>query len=203
MQFATIIPMNKEICLATNNPGKLKEYRDILAPMGYVIYSPKDLAIESDPEETGKDYRENAYIKAKALAEKVPFPVLSDDSGLEINALGGFPGLFSARFQKDCGSREKAWEELLNRLKEKEDRSASFVCCICYLENKQAKPLYFEGICPGKILDKPMGQNGFGYDPIFYSDEAGIGLGLLEEEEKNRISHRGKAIKKLQLFLAI
>ena len=95
--------MNLEICLATSNEGKLREYREILAPMGYVIYSPKDLGIVSDPIENGTTYRENALIKARDLASKVPFPVLSDDSGLEIAALGNAPGIHTARFAKEHG----------------------------------------------------------------------------------------------------
>ena len=90
--------MNIQICLATNNKGKLKEYREILAPMGYVIYSLSDLNLDIEVEETGEDYRSNAYLKAKALAEVVPFPVISDDSGLEIRAMGDKPGLYSSRF---------------------------------------------------------------------------------------------------------
>ena len=195
--------MNKEICVATNNKGKLKEYREILAPMGYVIYSPADLNIELDPEESGSSYRENAYIKAKAFAEKVPFPVLADDSGLEIHALGAFPGLHSSRFAEEMGGYPNAYKEIFHRLEGKQDRSAHFSCTICYLENKSAKPFYFEGICPGTILEKPSGDHGFGYDPIFHCEEADLDFGLASEEEKNRYSHRAKAIAKLKLFLAI
>ena len=195
--------MNIEICLATNNKGKLREYREILAPMGFLIYSPSDIGIESDPEETAETYRENAYIKALALSTKVPFPVIADDSGLEVNALGGFPGLFSSRFADSCGGYPAAYEELNRRLEGKEDRSAQFRCCICYLENSAAKPLYFEGICPGYLLEKAHGSNGFGYDPIFHSTEANADFGTVDEATKNAFSHRSKAIAKLKIFLAI
>ena len=195
--------MNKEICVATNNKGKLKEYRELLAPMGYVIYSPADLNIDCDPVEDGNSYQENAYIKAKEFAKRVPFPVLSDDSGLEIHALGAFPGIMSSRFSDECGGYPKAYQEIFRRLEGKEDRSAHFSCVICYLENISAKPLYFEGKCPGQILLSPHGDHGFGYDPIFHCDEADLDFGIASEEEKNRYSHRAKAITKLKLFLAI
>lgn len=195
--------MNKEICLATSNPGKLQEYREILAPMGYVIYSPKDLGIESDPVENGSTYRENALIKAKDLAEKVPFPVLSDDSGLEIAALGDAPGIHTARYAKENGGFPAVFDVVLRRLEKASNRDARFVCCLCYLSSPEAKPLYFEGVCPGRILEAPVGENGFGYDPIFHSAEAGADFGTASEEIKNRFSHRGKAIAALKVFLAI
>ena len=195
--------MNKEIFLATNNKGKLAEYREILAPLGFVIYSPKDLNLSLDPEENGATYRENSYIKAKAFAEILPFPVLADDSGLEIEALDGFPGLHSARFASSFPSYPDAWDEIFRRLENKQDRSAKFHCCICYLEHKDAKPLFFEADCPGSILPAPSGNNGFGYDPIFHSDEADIDFGLAPEEIKNAYSHRGKALKRLSLYFAI
>lgn len=195
--------MNIEICLATSNEGKLREYREILAPMGYVIYSPKDLGIVSDPIENGTTYRENALIKARDLASKVPFPVLSDDSGLEISALDGKPGIHTARYAKEKGGYAGAFEAILAALKGKEDRSARFVCCICYLSSPQTKPLYFEGVCPGSILPAPVGEHGFGYDPLFHSFEADADFGTASEETKNRFSHRGKAIKALGLYLSI
>ena len=195
--------MNIEICLATNNKGKLREYREILAPMGFLIYCPSDLGITSDPEETAETYRENAYIKALALAKKVPFPVIADDSGLEIAALGNFPGLHSSRFAESCGGYREAYKEINRRLEGKDDRSAAFRCCICYLENPSAKPLYFEGICPGYILPAPRGDHGFGYDPIFHCEEGDIDFGIADEETKNAYSHRNKAIAKLKIFLAI
>lgn len=194
--------MNKQICLATNNKGKLREYREILAPMGFTIYSPADLNIDLDVEEDGKDYRENSYKKAKAFCEVVSFPVIADDSGLEVLSLDSFPGLFSARFASSCGGYPAAYEELNRRLGDK-DRSAQFRCCICYLENCNAKPLYFEGICPGYLLPKASGDHGFGYDPIFHSTEADIDFGLADEDTKNKYSHRAKAIQKLKLFFAI
>ena len=195
--------MNKEICVATNNKGKLREYRELLAPMGYVIYSPNDLNITCDPEETGTTYRENAYIKAKAFASLVKFPVLADDSGLEIHALNGFPGIMSSRFAEQSGGYPNAYSIIQERLKDQNDRTAHFNCTICFLENITAKPLYFEGICQGTILHAPAGDHGFGYDPIFHCEEGDIDFGLADEDTKNKYSHRSKAIAKLRIFLAI
>ena len=194
--------MNTQICLATNNKGKLKEYRDILAPMGFVIYCPADLNLSFDVDENGATYRENSYLKAKALASIVPFPVISDDSGLEIDGMDGQPGLFSARFAEECGGYPGAYQKIFKALEGK-DRSAHFHCCICYLSSPEAKPLYFEGDCPGHILTAPLGDHGFGYDPIFHSTEADVDFGLADEKTKNAVSHRAKALAKLKLFFAI
>ena len=194
--------MNRQICLATNNKGKLEEYRKILAPMGFVIYSPSDLNIDLDVEEDGTTYRENSYLKALAFAKQVPFPVLADDSGLEVEALDGFPGLYSARFAEECGGYPKAYEELSRRLEGK-SRNAHFHCCICLLESEDARPLYFEGDCPGYLLPSPVGDHGFGYDPLFHCNEADVDFGLADEKTKNAYSHRAKAIAKLRIYLAI
>ena len=194
--------MNKQICLATNNKHKLKEYREILAPMGYVIYSPADLNIDLDVEENGTTYRENSFLKAEAFRKVVPFPVIADDSGLEVEALDGFPGLHSARYASSCGGYPNAYADLNSKLEGK-PRNAHFHCCICYLDHIGAKPLYFEGDCPGYILEKPHGENGFGYDPLFHSVEADMDLGIASEEIKNAVSHRAKAIAKLKIYLAI
>ena len=196
--------MNKQICLATNNKGKLAEYRKILAPMGFVIYSPADLNVDLDVEETGTTYRENSYIKAKAVRDLVKWPVIADDSGLEIEALDGFPGIHSARYAESFGmDYKKTAESVLTKLKGKTNRKAAFHCCICLLMEPDSKPLYFEGECKGHILEEIRGQGGFGYDPIFHSDELDLDLGLCSEEEKNRVSHRHYALQKLVTFLKI
>jgi XTP/dITP diphosphohydrolase len=196
--------MNKEICLATNNAGKLKEYREMLGPLGYVIYSPKDLNIESEPEETGTTYFDNAFIKAKALALNVPYPVIADDSGFEVKALGDFPGLHSSRYAATFdGNYQKAGMALNAKLKPNDSRDAEFHCVICYLEKPTAKPLYFEGICKGTLLPKAQGNHGFGYDPFFHCTEANADFGLVDEATKNQYSHRAKALTKLMTYLAI
>ena len=195
--------MKKEICLASNNEGKLLEFRDILSPLGYVVYSPKDLNIDFDPIEDGKDYRENAYIKAKDLFEKVKFDVISDDSGLEIKDLGNFPGLHTARYLKEQGSLKAVLEDLDRRLPKDSKREATFHCCLCLLEKGKDKPLYFEGECPGYLLKEEKGENGFGYDPIFHSYEKDLDFGTARKGEKHRVSHRGKALYRLAFYLSI
>lgn len=196
--------MNKEICLATNNKGKLNEYREILSPLGYVVYSPKDLNIVSNPQETGTTYEENAYIKAKALADILPYPVISDDSGFEVEALGNFPGLHSSRYAESFDNDyQKAGASLVEKNKDSKNKNARFVCVICLLENKEAKPLYFKGVCEGTLLNESHGKNGFGYDPFFHCEEADINFGEASEEVKNKYSHRGKALSKLITYLSI
>lgn len=192
--------MSKQIVLATSNKGKVKEYQQMLSPLGYSLLTNEDFPNLVEREENGKSYRENALIKALSLREVTPFPILSDDSGLELLALDGFPGLFTARFAKSQGGYPKAWEELFHRLEGK-NRDAQFVCTICYLPKNSSNPHYFEGICPGTILFSPNGDNGFGYDPIFHSKEANIDFGVASEDIKNAYSHRGKALSKLREYL--
>lgn len=196
--------MYKQLLLATNNKGKLREYRAILAPLGITVVGLTDLNLDLDPEETGNDYQENALIKAKALSRLTNYPVIADDSGLEISALNGFPGLHSARFAKEEHGNDylKAGTDLISRLDGQDDRSARFVCVICLLEPGK-KPLFFEGECPGYILTAPIGTNGFGYDPIFHSIEGDVDFGTADDETKNLYSHRAKALLKLATYLAI
>ena len=196
--------MKKEICLATNNRNKLREYREILSPLGYLVYCPNDLNIANDPEETGSTYEENSYIKAKSLAKLVPFPVIADDSGLEIDALGGFPGLHSSRYADSLGGDyRKVCAELLHKMEGKTDRKASFHCTICLLESPTAKPLFFEGVCPGYITMERKGDHGFGYDPIFHCVDPEMDFGTASEDEKNAVSHRARALRKLLVYLSI
>jgi len=198
--------MNKEIVLATHNANKVREYRELLAPLGYVIYSAKDLNITEEPVEDGKTYADNAYIKAKALRSLVKWPVIADDSGIEIKALGEhFPGIYSARYAKEIanGDYAVATQKVIGFLKDATDRAAEYHCCICLLENIDSKPLFFEGVCKGHILAEIKGNHGFGYDPIFHYDEGNLDFGLCSEEEKNRVSHRARALQKLVVYLAI
>jgi len=196
--------MNKEIVLATNNKNKLREYREILAPLGFLIYCPRDLNIESDPEETGTSYQENALIKAQALAAQVHWPVIADDSGLEIEALNGFPGIHSSRFAATLGNDYQAvCGAVLQKLKGQTNRRAAFHCTICLLESPTAKPLFFEGVCPGYITMERKGDHGFGYDPIFHCVDPDMDFGTASEEEKNAVSHRARALQKLLVYLSI
>lgn len=189
-----------KLVVATNNAHKVKEYQEMFLGYDIKFYSMRDLGIICNPEETGTTYEENSLIKAEALAKLTKLPVIADDSGLNVNALGGFPGLFSSRFADECGGNKVANIELINRLKPYEDKTAYFACLIT-LMNVEEKPLQFKGICEGYILDKPVGEGGFGYDPIFYSKEANMAFGEAPSEIKNKYSHRAKAVAKLIDYL--
>jgi len=194
--------MNYEIILATNNKHKLKEVREILSPHKIVVYGLSDLNIKlPEVEENGTTYYENALIKAKAVQAFTTMPIIADDSGLEITALNNEPGLHSARYAESLGGHDNAIKEILKRLEDKEDRSARFVCDIVLL-NTDSKPLLFEGIAKGKIAKEKMGEGGFGYDPVFISDETGECFALMQDN-KNTVSHRAKALKKLLTYLKI
>ncbi len=194
--------MNFELLVATNNAHKLQEIRQILSPHHITVYGMKDLNIDiGEVEENGKNYFENALIKARALQNVAKMPIIADDSGLEILALNNEPGLHSARFASNLGGHANAIKKILEDLKGKE-RTARFMCDVV-LVNVEDKPLLFEGIVPGKIGEAPEGETGFGYDPIFICDELGKSYASLTQEEKNRVSHRGKALKKLLTYLII
>ena len=194
--------MNYEIILATNNKHKLKEVREILSSHKIIVYGLSDLATKlGDVEENGTTYAENALIKAKAVQKLTTMPIISDDSGLEITALDNEPGIHSARYAESLGGHDNAIKEILKRLEDKEDRSARFVCDIVLL-NVDEKPLIFEGVAEGTIAYEKMGEGGFGYDPIFISKETGECFALMQEN-KNTVSHRAKALKKLLTYLKI
>lgn len=194
--------MNFEILLATSNPHKLQEVREILSPHGIIVYGINDLNLH--PEEVledGQTYFDNALIKAKSMQKLTKLPIIADDSGLEIHALNNEPGLYSARYAALHGGHEQAIKDILKRLEGKE-RSAEFVCSIC-LVNLEDKPLCFEAHVPGHIALSPFGEGGFGYDPIFVEESSGKTYAELSQEEKNKLSHRGRALYKLLTYLRI
>lgn len=188
--------MLNKVIAATNNPGKLREFRGILEPLGFEVISMADADIHSDPEETGTTFMENARIKAFSVAKLAGIPALADDSGLCVDALNGEPGIYSARFGGDISQPEKN-ALLLSRLDgiHKEKRTARFVSAIC-LAYPDGSSVEAEGTCEGSILEAPQGTNGFGYDPIF-ADRQGRSFGEMPAEEKNRISHRAVALARL------
>ena len=195
--------MNFEIVLATNNKHKLEEVRAFLAPHHMVVYGLHDLNLRpKEAEENGNNYFENALIKAKEVAKLTDLPIIADDSGLEIEALNNEPGLHSARYAESLGGHANAIQEILRRLKDKDNRKARFVCDIVLI-NDGDKPLLFEGIAEGEIAEAPLGEGGFGYDPVFHSYEANKMFSELTQEEKNKVSHRGKALLKLLTYLKI
>ena len=195
--------MNYELILATNNKHKLKEVREILSPHKITVYGLNDLNLKpKDVEENADTYAGNALIKAKSIQELTTMPIIADDSGLEIDAMNNQPGLHSARFADQYGGHENAIKVILENLKKKDNRKAQFVCDIILL-NEGDKPLLFEGIVPGHIAEEPYGEGGFGYDPIFIADELNKTYAEMSQEEKNKVSHRGKALKKLLTYLKI
>lgn len=188
--------MLKQVIAATNNVGKLKEFQAILEPLGFRVISMKDAGISADPDETGMTFAENAKIKAKAVASLSGLPALADDSGLCVDALGGAPGIYTARFGGEIPQTEKN-ALLLRTLDEtgSDDRSARFVSAIC-LAYPDGSCVEAEGTCEGSILRSASGTNGFGCDPIF-ADQWGRSFGDLPADEKNRISHRAAALAAL------
>ena len=188
------------LLIASNNQHKIKEFEEMFSSYDVKVFSPKDLGIDVNPNENGKTYEENSLIKAKALQKFTEMAIIADDSGLNVHALHDFPGICSARFASNNGGNNVANLKLIEMLKPFEDKSADFTCVITLL-NVDKNPVVFKGICPGYILDKPDGENGFGYDPIFYSDEAKCSFGTCKEEIKNKYSHRAKALNQLVTYL--
>ncbi len=155
-----------------------------------------------DIDENADTYVGNALIKAQSIQKLTTMPIIADDSGMEIEALDNQPGLHSARFADQHGGHANAIQAILQELKKKDNRKARFVCDII-LVNEDEKPLLFEGIVDGHIAEEPFGKGGFGYDPIFVADELNKTYAEMTEEEKNKVSHRGKALKKLLTYLKI
>ena len=186
------------IIFATGNAGKMREIREIMADMDMEICSMKEAGISLDIEENGTTFEENAQIKAKAICELTGEIVLADDSGLEIDYLNKEPGIYSARYMGEDTSYHIKNAKLIERLEgvPDEKRDARFVCVIaCAYPDGTVDTA--TGIIEGKLAKEPKGENGFGYDPIFYLPERGMTTGEMEPEEKNAISHRGIAIRKM------
>ena len=195
--------MNYELILATNNAHKLKEVREILSPHKITVYGLNDLNLHPEEvDENADTYAGNALIKAQSIQKLTTMPIIADDSGMEIEALDNQPGLHSARFADQHGGHANAIRAILQELKKKDNRKARFVCDII-LVNEDEKPLLFEGIVDGHIAEEPFGEGGFGYDPIFVADELNKTYAEMTQEEKNKVSHRGQALKKLLTYLKI
>ena len=194
----------KKLIFATGNAGKMKEIRMILADMGYEIRSMKEEGIDPEIIEDGTTFEENAVIKAKAVAALTDAIVLADDSGLEIDALNKEPGIYSARYMGEDTSYHVKNNNLIERLEgvPEERRTARFVCAIAAVL-PDGKVLVTTGTIEGRIGYEERGENGFGYDPIFYVPEYGCTSAELTEEQKNEISHRGKALRAMRELLKI
>lgn len=189
----------KQIIFATGNAGKMREIREIMADTGAEILSMKEAGFTADIEENGNTFEENAIIKAKAIAALTDDIVLADDSGLEVDYLNKEPGVYSARYLGEDTSYEIKNQAILDRLAgvPKEKRTARFVCAIAAVM-PDGEVLVTRETIEGYIGDKPAGNGGFGYDPIFYVDEYGCSTAELTEEQKNEVSHRGKALRAMK-----
>ena len=196
--------MSEKFVLATHNPGKLKEMGAILAQFGVEVVSPRDLGLTVDVEETGTTFAENAMLKAKAICAAAKLPAIADASGLCVDALNGGPGVYSARYGGEGLDDKGRYMLLLNSLRGQSTRTAHFTCAIaCAFPNGDT--LTAEGRCDGTIAYAPMGEGGFGYDPVFFVPELKKTFGQLTAEEKSAISHRGRALEsfigKLETYL--
>ncbi len=184
----------KRIVIASGNAHKIKEIQDMLPE--YEVIGYKSLGFDFEIEENGKTFYENALIKAKAVSDAINLPALADDSGICVDALNGAPGIYSARYAGD-GDDLHNNTLLIENLKGEKNRKAKFVCCIV-MYFPDGKIISATGETHGSILHSAEGQNGFGYDPIFFSDDLGKSMGIATKEEKNSVSHRFRAIKELK-----
>ncbi|MDI9221156.1 XTP/dITP diphosphatase [Pantoea sp. EA-12] len=186
----------QKVVLATGNPGKVRELADLLAAFGLDIVAQTELGVES-AEETGLTFIENAILKARHAAQITGLPAIADDSGLAVDALGGAPGIYSARYAGLDASDQQNLEKLLVALENVPDgqRQAQFHCVLVYVRHAaDPTPLVFHGSWAGEITRAAAGEGGFGYDPIFYVPELGKTAGELTKDEKRAVSHRGKAL---------
>lgn len=191
-----------KIIFATGNENKLREIRQITENMGIEIVSMKDAGYYTEVEETGTTFEENAYLKASAIAKKCNLPTLADDSGLEIDYLNKEPGIYSSRFMGEDTPHSVKNAELLRRMEgvPDEKRTARFVCAICFVRPDGSSETV-RATMEGRVAYKSAGKNGFGYDPIFFLPERGCTSAELSPEEKNAISHRGKALRMMRDIL--
>ncbi len=191
--------MTQRIVLATNNAGKVREFNQLLAGSGLEVIPQSEFQIE-EIEETGLTFVENALLKARNAAQHTGLPAIADDSGLEVDALDGAPGIYSARYAGAGTSDRQNLEKLLEALESvsDEDRNARFQCLMIYMRHPaDPTPGIFQGTWEGRILRTPQGSNGFGYDPIFYVPEQQCSSAELPPDLKNNLSHRGQALRQL------
>ncbi|MBR0351985.1 MAG: RdgB/HAM1 family non-canonical purine NTP pyrophosphatase [Oscillospiraceae bacterium] len=192
--------MNRLI-LASDNAHKYREFCEILSGTDTLVIKRSEAGCDFDVEENGTSFAENAYIKAKSVTDHTHTPAVSDDSGICVDHLGGGPGIYSARYGAGIAHDDhERMMHLLDEMKDATDRSAHYVCSIC-CTFPNGDVLTAEDICEGTILYEPVGSGGFGYDPIFRPDGYDRSMAQLTPEEKNSISHRGKALRKfLELY---
>lgn len=191
--------MIKKIVLASGNAGKLREFQHLLAGCGFDVVPQSDFNI-NNAEETGTTFVENAIIKARHACQHTGLPAIADDSGIEVDALNGRPGVYSARYAGEDATDEKNNQKLLAALKNVavENRTARYHAVLAYMRHADdPTPILCHGIWEGIILSEPRGQGGFGYDPLFFVPSHNCASAELDKAEKNRISHRGKAMQEL------
>lgn len=189
---------NTKIVLATGNAGKVKEMADVLSQFGFEVVAQTEFGIES-PEETGLTFVENALIKARYASKMTGLPAIADDSGLSVEALGGAPGLYSARFAGEYATDADNRQKLLAEMANQANRQAKFVSCIVFLKHETDPTPYIAlGECFGEILAEERGENGFGYDSLFLYPEKNLTFAELETKEKKAISHRAIALESLK-----
>ncbi len=202
----TASPGSTKLLIATRNEGKIREIRDLFTGLPFQLAFPADQFLERLPDERdlerGTSFAENAVAKARYFAKRGNVPTLADDSGLEVDALEGAPGVFSARWAAMHGKGEGDAANnalLLERLAAvpDEQRTARYRCVVAYLETPLAKPQLVEATCEGRVLTEPRGSDGFGYDPLFYSLDLNLSFGEAPLPAKQRVSHRGRAIRAL------
>jgi XTP/dITP diphosphohydrolase len=191
------------LVLASRNGKKLIELRERLKDLGITVQSVENFPRAPEVEETGATFRENAALKAEAIRDATGLPALADDSGICVDALDGAPGVRSARFAGERASDEQNNRLLLEKLADVPDgeRTGRFACCLA-LAAPGEETIYFDGTVEGTILHKPRGEEGFGYDPVFYSPELGKAFAEGTRDEKNEVSHRGRALRKLRAYLS-
>ncbi len=190
-----------KLIIASNNAGKIREFRNLLSPFGFEVLSMKDAGFTDEIVEDGETFEENAHIKARAVYESLKLPTIADDSGLEIDFLNGAPGVYSARYAGENATDKERCAKVLEEMHgvAKELRDARFVCSIYFIFDDDNE-YSVRGEVSGYIGCEPVGKNGFGYDPIFMLDED-ESMATISDEEKNRISHRAKAFERLSDIL--
>lgn len=186
----------KKLVFASNNKGKIKEVSDMLAPLGYEIICLKDVGFYDEIIEDGSSFFENSLIKAKTVFDFCHLPTIADDSGLMVDALGGAPGVYSARYSGESATDESNKALLLTNMKGVADRRAKFVTVFTYVD-ENGNVYQTEGQTSGVIAEQEIGSGGFGYDSLFISDDLNLSFGLATEEQKNSVSHRSRALKKM------
>lgn len=195
--------MTQSIVLASGNPGKIREFTQLVTEFQLKIIPQTELNV-SEVEETGFSFVENAIIKARHAAQQTGLPAMADDSGIEVDALDGAPGIYSARFAGVGATDERNLELLLEKMRDVPDdkRSGRFHCVIVYMHHpNDPMPLICQGTWEGQILRESVGRNGFGYDPIFYVPTHQCSSAELPAEVKNQLSHRGQALRALHVAL--